>query len=74
MSVFERTRLGEVAEFVMGQAPPSAYCNTSGTGTVFVKAGEFGERFRAVLCRAIHAAEASHVHAERLHYGDIQIG
>lgn len=36
------TTLGDVADFVMGQAPPGADCNTDGTGTVFVKAGEFG--------------------------------
>ncbi len=34
--------LGNVAEFVMGQAPPGNECNTTGKGTLFVKAGEFG--------------------------------
>lgn len=33
--------LGEVADFVMGQAPSASDCNTDGVGTVFVKAGEF---------------------------------
>jgi len=35
--------LGEVADFEMGQAPPGSECNTAGVGTLFVKAGEFGE-------------------------------
>lgn len=35
-------RLGEVATSVMGQAPPGVECNKDGTGTPFVKAGEFG--------------------------------
>lgn len=34
--------LASVAEFVMGQAPPGSACNETGTGTPFVKAGEFG--------------------------------
>ncbi len=38
------TKLGEVAEIVMGQAPPGTDCNTEGRGQVFVKAGEFDER------------------------------
>lgn len=37
-------RLGEISTTVMGQAPPGATCNTDGNGTIFVKAGEFGER------------------------------
>lgn len=37
------SRLGDVADFVMGQAPPGADCNFEGKGTPFVKAGEFGE-------------------------------
>lgn len=41
-------RLGDYAEFVMGQAPPGAECNFSGTGSVFVKAGEFGPLFPEV--------------------------
>lgn len=36
------TRLGQVATFIMGQAPPSADTNKDGHGTPFVKAGEFG--------------------------------
>jgi len=36
------THLDLVADFVMGQAPPAAECNTSGVGVVFVKTGEFG--------------------------------
>lgn len=36
------SKLGELAEFEMGQAPPGNACNTVGDGTVFVKAGEFG--------------------------------
>jgi type I restriction enzyme S subunit len=35
--------LGELAESVMGQAPPGSECNFDGVGTPFVKAGEFGE-------------------------------
>jgi len=41
-------QLGEVAEFVMGQAPPGSECNTNGVGTIFVKTGEFGEEFPVV--------------------------
>lgn len=36
------TTLGKLADFIMGQAPPGAQCNKDGTGTPFVKAGEFG--------------------------------
>lgn len=36
------TKLREVADFVMGQAPPSGDCNFNGIGTPFVKVGEFG--------------------------------
>ena len=39
---WETVNLGKVAEFEMGQAPPGAFCNKEGNGTVFVKAGEFG--------------------------------
>ena len=38
------TTLGDVAAFEMGQAPPGSECNTDGIGTLFVKAGEFGEQ------------------------------
>ena len=41
-------KLGEVAEFVMGQAPPGTECNTNGVGMIFVKTGEFGEPFPVV--------------------------
>ena len=34
--------LGELASFVMGQAPPGSASNFEGIGEVFVKAGEFG--------------------------------
>jgi restriction endonuclease S subunit len=37
-----KTRLGEVADFVMGQAPPSAETNTHGNGTPFVQVRNFG--------------------------------
>ena len=33
--------LGDVAEFVMGQAPPGKTCNKNGIGDPFIKAGEF---------------------------------
>lgn len=36
--------LGDVTTSVMGQAPPGRECNKEGVGTVFVKAGEFGEQ------------------------------
>jgi len=35
-------RLGDVAHFEMGQAPPGIECNTARDGVLFVKAGEFG--------------------------------
>ena len=35
--------LGEIASFIMGQAPNAKDCNMDGVGTVFVKAGEFGK-------------------------------
>lgn len=35
-------RLGDLAEFIMGQAPPGEHCNKDGAGAIFVKAGEFG--------------------------------
>lgn len=37
--------LGEVSEFVMGQAPPGSECNLQGLGEPFVKTGEFGELY-----------------------------
>ena len=39
------TCLAEVAEFIMGQAPPGDQCNKDGVGTPFVKAGEFTAQF-----------------------------
>lgn len=36
------TKLGEVVDLVMGQAPPSADTNFDGRGIPFVKVGEFG--------------------------------
>ena len=39
------TKLGDVATFEMGQAPPGEMCNKQGEGTLFVKAGEFGDLF-----------------------------
>ena len=41
---WEQSRLGELAEFEMGQAPPGSASNFEGRGTPFVKAGEFGPR------------------------------
>ncbi|OOY07004.1 restriction endonuclease subunit S [Thioclava sp. F36-7] len=41
----ETNLLGKVADFVMGQAPPGHTCNTDGQGTLFVKVGEFGDKF-----------------------------
>jgi type I restriction enzyme S subunit len=38
----ETIELGDVAELVMGQAPPGKDYNSDGEGTVFVKVGEFG--------------------------------
>lgn len=35
--------LGDVSETIMGQAPPGSACNKDGTGTIFVKAGEFSD-------------------------------
>jgi type I restriction enzyme S subunit len=35
-------RLGDLADFIMGQAPAGNECNKEGIGTVFVKTGEFG--------------------------------
>jgi type I restriction enzyme S subunit len=37
--------LGSMADFIMGQAPPGPSCNDRGEGTLFVKVGEFGDRF-----------------------------
>ena len=45
---WRRVNLGDVAEFVMGQAPPGSASNFQGKGTVFVKAGEFGASFPTI--------------------------
>lgn len=42
---FQAICLGEIADFEMGQAPPGNECNKEGVGTLFVKAGEFGELY-----------------------------
>jgi len=47
-AAWTRTTLGEVAEFIMGQAPAGSDCNTEGKGAIFVKAGEFGVTFPVV--------------------------
>jgi type I restriction enzyme S subunit len=39
---WSEAQLGDVATFVMGQAPPGSASNFDGNGTPFVKAGEFG--------------------------------
>lgn len=41
-------RVDNVAEIVMGQAPPGNECNTEGRGEVFVKAGEFSDRYPVI--------------------------
>lgn len=41
----EYLKLGEISEFIMGQAPNSENCNKNGSGTIFVKAGQFGELY-----------------------------
>lgn len=56
--------LGELAEFIMGQAPPGSQCNKSGIGTPFVKAGEFGEErptIREWTTRPLKLASANDV-------------
>ena len=39
---WHHVKLGQIAEIVMGQAPPGATTNFEQRGTIFVKAGEFG--------------------------------
>lgn len=41
----EIAKLGDLATFIMGQAPPGNATNTTREGTVFVKVGEFGPLF-----------------------------
>lgn len=45
MSQVAETMLGKIATFEMGQAPPGTECNKEGKGTLFVKAGEFGQPY-----------------------------
>lgn len=42
-------KIGDVADLVMGQAPPGNECNKNGVGTVFVKTGEFGQLYPEVV-------------------------
>ena len=42
---WEKTTLGKIATFEMGQAPLGIECNKEQNGTLFVKAGEFGELY-----------------------------
>jgi type I restriction enzyme, S subunit len=44
VSASNNVLLGDIAEIVMGQAPPGTDCNRDGRGKVFVKAGEFDDR------------------------------
>ena len=56
--------LGEVAEMIMGQAPPGRECNKDGRGTIFVKAGEFNGRHPVVrewTTRPLKIAKSSDV-------------
>lgn len=41
--------ISEIAELVMGQAPPGNECNKEGIGTIFVKTGEFGELYPEIV-------------------------
>ncbi len=45
---WELTALGDVAQIIMGQAPPGEDTNHEGIGEVFVKAGEFGVIYPSV--------------------------
>jgi len=42
-------KIEEIAELIMGQAPPGIDCNKDGQGMIFVKTGEFGELYPEVL-------------------------
>jgi type I restriction enzyme S subunit len=56
--------LGDLAAFVMGQAPPGETCNHHGHGTPFVKAGEFGENrpeIQAWTTRPLQLAKSTDV-------------
>jgi type I restriction enzyme S subunit len=48
-SYAKTVRIGDVAELVMGQAPPGNECNKEGIGTIFVKTGEFGGLYPDVV-------------------------
>ena len=41
LSIYDIVKLGDVAEIIMGQAPPGIDCNMEGIGTPFVKVGNF---------------------------------
>ena len=45
---WDYTNLGFFCEFIMGQAPHSDTYNTRGDGTIFIKAGDFGEKYPIV--------------------------
>lgn len=56
--------LHQLASFIMGQAPPGSECNDQGIGTLFVKVGEFGERYpeaRAWTTKPLKFAEEGDV-------------
>jgi type I restriction enzyme S subunit len=56
--------LGDIADFVMGQAPASSHTNFDGVGTPFVKTGEFGARrpvIREWTTRPLKMAKTSDV-------------
>src|ERR1700724_105505 len=64
MTTSRHTTLGDIADFVMGQAPPGVDCNFEGKGIPFVKAGEFGEKrpiIREWTTRPLKRARASDV-------------
>lgn len=44
----EYIKLGEISEFIMGQAPKGEDCNKIGNGTIFVKAGQFDKLYPKV--------------------------
>lgn len=60
----QMTTLGNLADFIMGQAPPGHTCNEIGEGTLFVKVGEFGVRYpeaRAWTTQPLRFAQAGDV-------------
>ncbi len=42
-------KVSDIADLVMGQAPPGSECNKTGDGTIFVKTGEFGLLYPEVI-------------------------